>query len=151
MFKEQTFSSWATISFFLGCERMQKSKTHFPSSLFRVDLSLHSPSSFPFGRESHAEIQKPYSFRKSFVMLENPESPLTHIQNIISVLGGPRHAFAILQSWGKYIFNKGEVATAKRQNRDPHLVARRRTSGVRYSSPFCARSGYVRESSTARR
>ena len=103
MFKEQTLSGWATISFFLGCGRTRKSKTHCPSSLFRVDLSMHSPSSFPFGRESHAEIQKPYSFRKSFVMLENPESPLTHIQNIISVLGGPRRAFAILQSWGKYI------------------------------------------------
>ena len=31
---------------------------------------------------------------------------------------------------------EGKVATAKRQNRHPHLVARRRTSDVRYSFPF---------------
>ena len=31
---------------------------------------------------------------------------------------------------------EGKVATAKRQNRHPHLVGRRRTSDVHYSFPF---------------
>ena len=46
MFKEQTFPSWTANQFFSGCQRMQKSKTNFPPSLFRVDLSMHYASRF---------------------------------------------------------------------------------------------------------
>ena len=56
-------------------------------------------------------------------MLENPESPLTHIQNIISVLGGPRHAFAILQSRGKYLFNTCPVFSAVKASRKCFLFS----------------------------
>ena len=44
--------------------------------------------------------------QKIIRQIANPENPLTHIQRFISVQGGPRHAFAILQSWGKYLFNR---------------------------------------------